>query len=134
MDIVGSHHEKYDGSGYPAGLSHDKIPLEARIFAIVDAFDAITSQRPYRQPQELERALALLEQDSGSHFDPVLLAPFIEMAPQLHGIVSKLAGKALEKEAFSLFLLLMQLNQGANPNQATCPPARGGQQRGCFYL
>ncbi len=98
LHVVRCHHEKYDGSGYPAGLSHDKIPLEARIFAIVDAFDAITTQRPYRQPQELERALAILEQDSGSHFDPVLLAPFIEMAPQLHGIVSKLEGKALEKE------------------------------------
>jgi HD-GYP domain-containing protein (c-di-GMP phosphodiesterase class II) len=98
LHVVRCHHEKYDGSGYPAGLSHDKIPLEARIFAIVDAFDAITTQRPYRRPQELERALAILEQDSGSHFDPVLLAPFIEMAPQLHGIVSKLEGKALEKE------------------------------------
>lgn len=98
LEVVRSHHEKYDGSGYPAGLSHDKIPLEARIFAIVDAFDALTSQRPYRQAQDLERALTALEQDSGSHFDPVLLAPFIEMAPQLYGIVSKLEGKALEKE------------------------------------
>lgn len=98
LDVVRCHHEKYDGSGYPAGLSQDKIPLEARIFAIVDAFDALTSQRPYRQPQELERALAVLEQESGSHFDPVLLAPFIEMAPQLYNIVTKLKGKALEKE------------------------------------
>jgi HD-GYP domain-containing protein (c-di-GMP phosphodiesterase class II) len=98
LDVVRCHHEKYDGSGYPAGLSQDKIPLEARIFAIVDAFDALTSRRPYRQPQELERALIVLEQESGSHFDPVLLAPFIEMAPQLYSIVSKLKGKALEKE------------------------------------
>ncbi|MBT8346583.1 MAG: HD domain-containing protein [Desulfofustis sp.] len=98
LDVVRCHHEKYDGSGYPAGLSQDKIPLEARIFAIVDAFDALTSQRPYRQPQEIERGLAVLEQESGSHFDPVLLAPFIEMAPQLYNIVNKLKGKALEKE------------------------------------
>ncbi|MGI9536706.1 MAG: HD-GYP domain-containing protein [Desulfocapsaceae bacterium] len=98
LDVVRLHHEKYDGSGYPAGLSHDKIPLEARIFAIVDAFDALTSRRPYREAVELDRALEILEQDSGSHFDPVLLAPFIEMAPQLYGIVSKLEGKALERE------------------------------------
>lgn len=98
LDVVRCHHEKYDGSGYPAGLSQDKIPMEARIFAIVDAFDALTSQRPYRQPQDLERALTVLEQESGSHFDPVLLAPFIEMAPQLYNIVNKLKGKALEKE------------------------------------
>ena len=98
IDVVRCHHEKYDGSGYPGGLSHDKIPMEARIFAIVDTFDALTSRRPYRQPQELDRALEILEQESGSQFDPVLLAPFIEMAPQLFGIVSKLEGKALEKE------------------------------------
>ena len=98
LEVVRCHHEKYDGSGYPGGLSHDKIPLEARIFAIVDAFDALTSKRPYRQAVELDRALEILEQDSGSHFDPVLLAPFIEIAPQLYGIVSKLEGKALERE------------------------------------
>jgi HD-GYP domain-containing protein (c-di-GMP phosphodiesterase class II) len=98
IDVVRCHHEKYDGSGYPGGLSHDKIPLEARIFAIVDTFDALTSQRPYRQPQDLDRALEILEQESASQFDPVLLAPFIEMAPQLFGIVSKLEGKALENE------------------------------------
>jgi len=98
LEVVRCHHEKYDGSGYPGGLSHDKIPLEARIFAIVDAFDALTSTRPYRQAVELDRALEILEQDSGSHFDPVLLAPFIEIAPQLYGIVSKLEGKALERE------------------------------------
>lgn len=109
LNVVRYHHEKYDGSGYPAGLSHDKIPLEARIFAIVDAFDAITSKRPYRQPQELERALAILEQESGSHFDPVLLAPFIEMAPQLYGIVSKLEGKALEKEVRGVLNKYMKL-------------------------
>ena len=98
LEVVRCHHEKYDGSGYPAGLSQDKIPQAARIFAIVDAFDALTSNRPYRQAQDLDRALTLLEQESGSHFDPVLLAPFIDMAPQLYSIVSKLEGKGLEKE------------------------------------
>lgn len=98
LDVVRCHHEKYDGSGYPGKLSHDKIPLEARLFAIVDAFDALTSKRPYRQAVDVDRAITLLEQGSGSHFDPVLLAPFIEMAPQLLAIVSKLEGKSLERE------------------------------------
>ena len=97
-EVLRCHHEKYDGSGYPNGLSHEKIPLEARIFAIVDAFDSLTSPRPYRALQELGRAIELLEQDSGSHFDPVLLASFIEIAPQLYSIVVKLEGKALERE------------------------------------
>ena len=98
LEVVRSHHEKYDGSGYPGGLSHEKIPLEARIFAIVDAFDALTSRRPYRQAAEVDQAITVLEQGSGSHFDPVLLAPFVEMAPQLFTIVSKLEGKSLERE------------------------------------
>ena len=97
-NLIRSHHEKYDGSGYPAGLSHDKIALEARIFAIVDAFDAMTSKRPYREANDLGSVIETLELESGAHFDPVLLAPFIEMAPQLIEIVGKLDGPALERE------------------------------------
>jgi HD-GYP domain-containing protein (c-di-GMP phosphodiesterase class II) len=98
VEVVRYHHEKYDGSGYPAGISHDKIPGIARIFTIVDAFDALTSNRPYREAQELDQALRVLEQDSGSHFDPVLLSAFIEIAPKLYSVVSKLDGKPLERE------------------------------------
>lgn len=97
-EIILCHHEKYDGSGYPAGSSHEEIPFPARIFAIVDAFDALTSQRPYRDTLELDKAIEMLELDSGTHFDPVLLAAFIEMAPKLHGVVAKLEGKTLERE------------------------------------
>jgi len=97
-DLIRSHHEKYDGSGYPAGLSHDKIALQARIFAIVDAFDALTSNRPYRAAQNLDAVIETLELESGAHFDPVLLAAFIEIAPQLLEIVGKLDDSALERE------------------------------------
>jgi len=97
-DLIRSHHEKYDGSGYPAGLSHDKIALEARIFAIVDAFDAMTSKRPYRQAGQLNSVIEALELESAAHFDPVLLAAFIEIAPQLLEIIEKLDGPALERE------------------------------------
>ena len=97
-EIILCHHEKYDGSGYPAGISHEQIPFSARIFAIADAFDALTSRRPYRAPQELDRALEMLELESGTQFDPVLLAAFIEMAPKLHAVLMKLDAKALERE------------------------------------
>ncbi len=98
QNVIAFHHEKYDGSGYPSGISQDKIPIEARIFAIADAFDALSSDRPYRQAREPGSVIDALELESGAHFDPVLLAPFIEMAPQLLSIVSKLEGKSLEKE------------------------------------
>ncbi|MBA3016148.1 MAG: HD domain-containing protein [Proteobacteria bacterium] len=70
------HHEWFDGSGYPDGLSGDKIPLQARVIAIADAFDALTTNRPYRQASAGPDALDILELDGGSHFDPELLATF----------------------------------------------------------
>lgn len=97
-DIIFCHHERYDGSGYPKGISHEDIPFSARIFTIVDTFDALTSDRPYRDAPDLEKAIELLQLESGSQFDPVLLSAFIEMAPKLHGVVSRLKGKALERE------------------------------------
>ncbi|MCG6930792.1 MAG: HD domain-containing protein [Desulfofustis sp.] len=97
-DIIRCHHENYDGSGYPAGLSHEQIPFSARIFAIVDAFDALTTKRPYRDPLDVDKAVERLESKSGTQFDPVLLAAFIEIAPKLREVVSNLEGKALERE------------------------------------
>lgn len=82
--IVGGHHEKFDGSGYPRGLVGAAIPLAARIFALADVFDAVTSERPYHRPRTLEEALELLERGRGSHFDPALLDRFLALAPELH--------------------------------------------------
>jgi HD-GYP domain-containing protein (c-di-GMP phosphodiesterase class II) len=98
LSIVKSHHEKYDGSGYPVGTSHDKIPFDARIFAIVDAFDALTSDRFYRKQLEVHAALGVLEQGSGVHFDPVILSAFVEIAPPLHTVVSNLELNKLDRE------------------------------------
>jgi putative two-component system response regulator len=64
------HHEKWDGSGYPYGLAGEAIPIEARIVAMADVFDALTSTRPYKQPWTVEAALAHIQQQSGKHFDP----------------------------------------------------------------
>ena len=82
--VVGGHHEKYDGSGYPRQFSGDAIAIEARIFAIVDVFDALTSKRPYKEPLTLDATMEILEAGRGKHFDPQLLDRFSAIAPGLY--------------------------------------------------
>jgi HD-GYP domain-containing protein (c-di-GMP phosphodiesterase class II) len=79
-DVVEYHHEKWDGSGYMRGLRGEEIPLSARIFAIVDVFDALTSRRPYKEPLSLEASLVIIQKDAGSHFDPTLVTAFSTIA------------------------------------------------------
>ena len=71
------HHERWDGSGYPSGRSREQIPAGARIVAVVDAFDAMTSVRPYRRPLSLRRALAEVENGAGTQFDPGVVRAFL---------------------------------------------------------
>lgn len=78
LDIPYSHHEKWDGSGYPMGLRGQQIPLAARIFAVVDVFDALTSDRPYRHAWSREEALKYIESQRGTHFDPAVVDLFLE--------------------------------------------------------
>lgn len=75
--IAISHHEKFDGSGYPAGLVGEAIPLAGRIVAVADVFDALTSARPYKPAWPVERALQLLRDGAGSHFDPACVQAFM---------------------------------------------------------
>lgn len=75
--IALSHHEKWNGLGYPNGLSGKDIPLEARIVAIVDVFDALTSKRPYKKTFPVEVALDIMEKERGQHFDPDVLDIFL---------------------------------------------------------
>lgn len=82
--VVLHHHERYDGTGYPQALRAGDIPLVARIFAVVDVFDALISDRPYNPRMTCEAALALMEPKSGSHFDPSLLKVFLPLAADLH--------------------------------------------------
>ncbi len=76
LDIPYCHHEKWDGSGYPRGLKGEQIPLAARLFAVVDVWDALTSDRPYRPAWPVERALAYIHEQRGKHFDPQVIEVF----------------------------------------------------------
>jgi len=75
-EIIRSHHERFDGAGYPCSLEGEAIPLGARIFAVVDAYDAMTSDRPYRLARSHEEALEEIRHQVGTQFDPVVVAPF----------------------------------------------------------
>ena len=79
LDIPYCHHEKWDGSGYPRGLKGQEIPLAARIFAIVDVWDALTSDRPYRNAWNRDDALAYIQSEAGKHFDPMVVHAFESM-------------------------------------------------------
>jgi len=82
-DIVYSHQERYDGSGYPRGLKADQIPLGARIFAIADTFDAMTSDRPYRAAQSVSSGRREIQRQSGQQFDPEIVAMFLSIAENI---------------------------------------------------
>ena len=94
-EIALTHHEKYDGTGYPNGLKGEEIPLTARIVAIADVFDALTTERPYKKAWTVDDALELLKEEAGAHFDPILVATFIEAIPDILALKQKYAESAL---------------------------------------
>ena len=81
--VIASHHERWDGLGYPRGVASSEIPLAARIFAVVDAFDSMTNDQPYRKALPVDVALRELREQTGSHFDPSIASRFIEIWPDL---------------------------------------------------
>ncbi|MFH2121047.1 MAG: HD domain-containing phosphohydrolase [Pseudomonadota bacterium] len=95
-DVVRYHHEKFDGTGYESGLKGHDIPINARIFAVADVFDALTSRRPYKEPFDLETAMRIMMGSRGSHFDPMLIDAFADIAGSLYGEISGADDKHLE--------------------------------------
>jgi putative two-component system response regulator len=87
--IALTHHEKWDGTGYPQGLKGDDIPLEGRIVAIADVFDALTSERPYKKAWTAAAAIEYMQMQAGMAFDPRLLPHFFELVPQLQSMRSE---------------------------------------------
>ena len=101
LNVVKYHHEKWDGSGYPEGLKGTDIPLEARIFAIIDVFDALISKRPYKEAWSAEKALRIIKESSGSHFDPNLVDVFVDLVENTDLLekLRQITEKAVEEES-----------------------------------
>ena len=81
LDVVLAHHERWDGAGYPLGLRGEAIPLSARLFGLADAFDAITSDRPYRSARHYDEARAVIHAEAGKQFDPLIVQAFLSVLP-----------------------------------------------------
>jgi response regulator RpfG family c-di-GMP phosphodiesterase len=86
-NLAGSHHEKWNGMGYPDGLSGEDIPLSARIMAIADVFDALTSKRVYKDPMSYEKAVNIIKNDAGTHFDPKCVEAFLDSLDEVKGVL-----------------------------------------------
>ena len=87
--FAGNHHERWDGTGYPCGLKGMEIPLQGRIMAIVDVYDALVSERPYKKAFAKEEAIRIIMENSGKHFDPVIADVFYEVKDQLYAVRMK---------------------------------------------
>src|ERR1700690_1526068 len=100
-EIVYSHQERYDGTGYPRGLKGDQIPLGARMFSVADTLDAITSDRPYRPAQSLQAAREEIERWSGKQFDPEVVKVFLAMPENIWGDLRRQIGAQADRFAYS---------------------------------
>ncbi|MCK5070194.1 MAG: response regulator [Desulfocapsa sp.] len=99
--IAGSHHEKWDGSGYPDGLKGDGIPIQGRIMAIADVYDALISKRPYKEPLRHKDAVKIITEGRGAHFDPDMADAFLELEDEFRKIALAYADFDEERERLS---------------------------------
>ena len=83
------HHERWDGKGYPEGIHGEVIPLSARVMALADVFDALTSARVYKPPFSMEEALKIIEEGSGKQFDPKCVEVFMDSLPEVKRVLRK---------------------------------------------
>ena len=95
-EIALTHHERYDGTGYPAGLSGDNIPLSGRIVAVADVFDALISRRPYKEPYTFEDSLDIMSAEAGKHFHPQILGVFLGLSNRIREIADRLTDEREE--------------------------------------
>ena len=96
--IALTHHEKWDGSGYPKGLKGEEIPIEGRITAVCDVFDALTSERPYKKAWSTEDSVNFIKENSGLHFDPNLVEHFLKILPEVLAIRDEFSDTQTEQE------------------------------------
>lgn len=117
-EVVANHHEKYDGSGYPRGLRNADIPFNARLFAIVDVFDALTSKRPYKEALGTAETLRLLRRGRGTHFDPDILDAFEQLVPLLLNDISTADKQALKGHLVAIIRKYFGVKLDAKPESA----------------
>ncbi len=98
VDIILYHHEKFDGSGYPNGLQGEEIPLNARIFAVLDVFDALVSKRPYKDSMSMAEALKIIKEESNTHFDPKIVDLFCENIENIYKKVYQCSEEKLQEQ------------------------------------
>ena len=127
LDIVASHHERFDGRGYPRGLAGNNISLFARIVAIADTFDAMTSARPYQAGMSADAAYQLIAQESGRQFDPLLVSAFLQLGRR--GELDHILGHSSDKRLMHscpicgpIIVIPMQWQEG---EQVICPKCLG---------
>jgi diguanylate cyclase (GGDEF)-like protein/putative nucleotidyltransferase with HDIG domain len=128
VEVVLTHHERWDGLGYPKGLRGEEIPLGGRIIALVDVFDALTSNRPYRRALSHEEALQTLRDGAGKQFDPRLVRLFEQVLPEVHQRIQEMEAQALaaaaeQAAATEAPTALMQISQAAAEMAAVCDVA-----------
>ena len=90
VEVIRCHHERWDGKGYPSGLAGEAIPAGARVFSVADAFDAMTSDRPYRKAIPFDQACQEMADGAGSQFDPAVVDAFTAIVPDLPGLHASL--------------------------------------------
>ena len=109
IPIVRSHHERWDGQGYPDGLAGHAISSLARVVAVADAFDAMTSDRPYRDALTIEGAFAELESHAGRHFDPECIAAFRRLRPEIENVLAQEKCQSVASRSFADTVTAQQL-------------------------
>jgi putative two-component system response regulator len=100
-DIAYTHHEKWDGSGYPQGLKNGDIPISGRLMALADVYDALISKRVYKAPFTHSKAVAIITEGKGKHFDPDMVDAFLEIQEEFRQIALEFAEFDEEREALS---------------------------------
>ena len=115
--IAATHHERWDGAGYPNGLAGEKIPIEGRMTAVADVFDALSSARPYKQPFPMKKCIEILEEGRGAHFDPKVLDAFFESWREIEWLSIQLADSKTLKVPGAL-----------RPRRSPKPAQRGSPQ------
>ncbi len=115
-EIAYSHQEKWDGSGYPQGLKGDQIPISARLMAVADVYDALISRRIYKEPLPHEEAVRIIAQTSGRHFDPDVVAAFLEVQETFNAIAVSYADTPADLQPKRNYLAIAQIGtEPGNP-------------------